>query len=361
MLQLNRPFKELKLFILLCLFIYFCISCQHQSTKVSAIIKTQLLLISPTVQKPCDSFSINYEKTLQHAGMVNLATFDSSIMLSLRYATTHNFLNINVYHGCTICYVHRTTAAKIKRAQSYIKALHPHYSIIIFDATRPCSVQQFMWDSAKMNIDDKRKFLSNPHNRSLHNYGLAVDCSLCDSTGKELDMGTAFDFAGEKAYPCLEQILLTTGKLSQTQIDNRKLLRTAMVKAGFSVNGFEWWHFNSCNRTIAKKTAACIIDFNTFEFPKSDIVVSPQEATGLVFKVQIAALPRSIDKKNSISSGLMLECYIQDALYKYTVGRCSTIQKAYLLQDSLTRVGFKNAFIVCFKDGKRIAIKDIIQ
>jgi len=361
MLQLYRPFKELKLYILSCLFILFCISCRHQPTKVSTIIKTQSSHISPTIQKPCDSFSIKYEKTLQNAGMVNLATFDSSIVLSLRYATTDNFLNINVYHGCTICYVHRTTAAKVKLAQAYIKAIHPKYSIVIYDATRPCCVQQIMWDSAHLNIDDKRKFLDNPHNRSLHNYGLAVDCSLCDPSGKEIDMGTTFDYAGEKAYPCLENLLCAKGSLSQSQIANRKLLRTAMVKAGFSVNPFEWWHFNSCNRTIAKKTAACIVDFNTFEFPKDEIDVSPQDITGLVFKVQIAALPRPIAKKDSITNGLKLECYIQDAMYKYTVGRCNTIQNAFVLQDSLNKAGFKKAFIVCFKDGKRIAIKDIIQ
>jgi D-alanyl-D-alanine dipeptidase len=360
MLHLNRSFKELKLYKILAISFLLLASCNEQIKKTIEIHKQQETIVTKTLVL-VDSFPIKYEQTLQNAGLVNLYAIDSSIVVSMRYASNNNFLKTNFYHDYKECFVHRETAKKIKLAQNYIQTSHSGYHIIVFDATRPCSVQQYMWDSAKLSIEDKRKFLANPHKHSLHNYGLAVDCSIVDNNGNELDMGTSFDFAGEKAYPSLESVLLLKGILSQTQIDNRKILREAMIKAGFILNPFEWWHFNACSRMIAEKSAACIVDFNTFVFPKKGSTDADQNISGIMYKVQIAALPNRMEKKDSMAYHLHLDCYMQDALYKYTVGRYKQIQDAYSLQDSIVKRGFSNAFIVCFKDGKRIAVKDILQ
>lgn len=65
-------------------------------------------------------------------------------------------------------------------------------------------------------------------------------------------MGTKYDFFGELAYPSREAELLKSGKLTQQQIDNRQILRTAMRQGGFSPIEFEWWHFNALSREKAK-------------------------------------------------------------------------------------------------------------
>ena len=109
-----------------------------------------------------------------------------------------------------------------------------------------------MWDTLKMQPFEKIKYLSDPKTGGLHNYGLAVDISILNKKGKELDMGTPFDFMGELASPQCETKMLASGKLTQEQIDNRKLLRYIMNKAGFYAIPYEWWHFNLCTIQTAK-------------------------------------------------------------------------------------------------------------
>ena len=108
-----------------------------------------------------------------------------------------------------------------------------------------------MWDTVKIPMAEKTKYLSNPKYGSLHNYGAAVDISIVDEKNIPLDMGTSYDFFGELAYPEKEQQMLREGKLTQQQIDNRKLLRAVMQKASFFNIQTEWWHFNSCTREFA--------------------------------------------------------------------------------------------------------------
>ena len=102
------------------------------------------------------------------------------------------------------------------------------------------------------NYPEKSKYVSNPKNGSLHNYGAAVDITVAKKNGVALDMGTPYDFFGEAAEPQLESILLANGTLTAIQIQNRKILREVMVKAGFIQLPTEWWHYNACPREDAK-------------------------------------------------------------------------------------------------------------
>ena len=103
-----------------------------------------------------------------------------------------------------------------------------------------------------MPNSEKGKFVSNPKNASIHNFGAAVDLTIAKTNGEPLDMGTEFDHIGELAYPTMEYFFLKDGQLNQQQVDNRKLLRKVMQKAGFTWLTTEWWHFNSCSREEAK-------------------------------------------------------------------------------------------------------------
>jgi D-alanyl-D-alanine dipeptidase len=80
-----------------------------------------------------------------------------------------------------------------------------------------------------------------------------VDVSIADENGELLDMGTEYDYFGEEAQPELEGKMLAEKKLTAHQVENRKLLRSIMKKAGFRVLPSEWWHFNSCSREEARK------------------------------------------------------------------------------------------------------------
>jgi D-alanyl-D-alanine dipeptidase len=101
-----------------------------------------------------------------------------------------------------------------------------------------------MWNSLDIPVAEKRKFLAEPGQHSMHNYGAAVDLSIVDQYGDPLDMGTPYDHRGPKAYPRKEEELLEEGKLTEQQVKNRRLLRDVMTKAGFNSIPTEWWHFS---------------------------------------------------------------------------------------------------------------------
>lgn len=330
---------------------------QTQTISKKTINRVELLAI----KKPIDSFNYKYQKTLQLAGLVSVADIDSSITIALKYATTDNFLKINLYNSCKYCYVHPELAKKLKNAQSLIKLKNKNVSIVIFDATRPACIQQLMWDSAKMNMEDKRRFLANPKNHSLHNYGMAIDCSLIDETGKLLDMGTDFDYAGELAFPCMESSLEQKKIVTANQIANRKILRNAMLNSGFTINPYEWWHFNACTRTTAQKNYNLISDFSKFVSPKINKVDSFQANVGLIFKVQIITSPKLLNATNELFKGLKVDYYVQDTIFKYTIGKCKNFQAAYSLRDSVAKLGFIQAFVVCFNGTKRVSVNDFNQ
>lgn len=191
------------------------------------------------------------EQQLINAGLVNIKQVDSSIMVDLKYATKDNFLNKVLYDSLSNCYMLPDVAEKLALAQFLLKSEYPHLSLKIYDAVRPRSVQQKMWNMLDMPAKEKTKYVSNPKNGSLHNFGAAVDLTIVDSVGNELDMGTAYDYFGKLAYPRLEKEMLTEGRLNQLQLNNRLILRNAMQEAGFMPITTEWWHFNACYRKDA--------------------------------------------------------------------------------------------------------------
>lgn len=191
------------------------------------------------------------EAHLIKMGLVNIQEIEPSIKVDLRYSSTNNFMNTDVYGDWENAYLQPDVAEKLMLAQMLLKTKFPNYSLLILDAARPVSVQYKMWKMLEMPSAEKTKYLSNPQNGSLHNYGAAVDVTIVNEMGEELDMGTPYDFFGDEAHPSKEMQMLLEGKLTEEQINNRKLLRDVMQKAGFTQLPTEWWHFNACSRPQA--------------------------------------------------------------------------------------------------------------
>ena len=192
------------------------------------------------------------EQQMISAGLINVQEKEPGILVELKYSSTDNFLNTDVYGELENAYLQPDVLIKLQKAYQYLIDKDSTLTFIIYDATRPVSVQQKMWDIVQENYPEKSKYVSNPKNGSLHNYGAAVDITVATKNGVALDMGTPYDFIGEAAEPQLENILLANGTLSELQIQNRKILREVMVKAGFVQLPSEWWHYNSCSREQAK-------------------------------------------------------------------------------------------------------------
>ena len=106
----------------------------------------------------------------------------------------------------------------------------------------------------KVKHTNKDIYVSNPaHGGGMHNYGMAVDITLCTLKGDTLDMGTKIDYMGMAAHIDHEDRLVSEKKISPKARENRQLLRKVMRHGGFIPLRTEWWHFNKCSRATAKK------------------------------------------------------------------------------------------------------------
>lgn len=193
------------------------------------------------------------ELSMERQGMVDIQTVDPTVKVSLMYGRADNFTGKVLYTDLRRAYLHPEAARALKKAQAELKHLRPGLCLKVYDAARPMSVQQRMYDVVKGT--PKAIYVSNPRNGGgLHNYGLAVDITLCDeATGDTLPMGTKIDHLGSLAHVKGEAEMLAAGRISPQALENRRLLRRAMAAGGFKVLSTEWWHFNLKSHATARK------------------------------------------------------------------------------------------------------------
>ena len=200
----------------------------------------------------------SFEAAMQKQGLVDVQKVDPTIQVELKYSTTDNFVGKDVYGNLTRAYMQPMAARKLAKASQYLQAHHPNLRLLVYDAARPRQAQWNLWNALpNLPERERRKYVADPREGSIHNYGCAVDLTVATEDGRSgapdpLDMGTKYDFFGELAYPSREAALLKAGKLTRQQLDNRHILRTAMLQGGFTHIEYEWWHFNALSRAKAK-------------------------------------------------------------------------------------------------------------
>ena len=178
--------------------------------------------------------------------VVNIQELDPTILVDLRYSSNDNFLKKDIYGDLDECFLRKEPAEMLCLANKHLKASHPDLRLLVFDGLRTRSVQKKLWDALDtIPVSERAQFVADPKKGSIHNYGAAVDLTLALENGSELDMGTRYDHFGELAFPVLEDSLLALGKLTDKQIENRRILRRVMTKAGFYTIDSEWWHFDA--------------------------------------------------------------------------------------------------------------------
>lgn len=190
-------------------------------------------------------------QSLKAAGFVNIHDLDSTIQVDLMYSRADNFTGKVLYTDLKEAYLHPKAAKALVVAQQLLKAERPDLSLKIYDAARPMHIQQRMWNAVKGT--PQQNYVSNPKNGGgLHNYGMAVDVTLCYENGDTLDMGTVIDYLGKWAHIDIEDDMMKNGIISKEAYNNRRLLRDIMKRAGFKALRSEWWHFNYITRAEAK-------------------------------------------------------------------------------------------------------------
>ena len=166
--------------------------------------------------------------------LVEIIKLDPTVRLDIRYATTNNFMRRPMYRQAR-AFLQRPAAEALVRAHQSLKP--KGYGILVFDGYRPWSVTKAFWDAA---TDEQRKleFVANPRKGSRHNRACAADVSLFElSTGREVQMPSAYDEFNERAFPNY------AGGTAESRA-RRDLLRQAMEAQGYTVYPGEWWHFD---------------------------------------------------------------------------------------------------------------------
>jgi len=180
---------------------------------------------------------------------VVLADYVPAIIQEIRYYSTYNFIGDRIDGYEEPCAILTMEAARaLKSVSNEMNVMG--YRLKVFDAYRPAAaVKHFvLWGLEDTDIRmkpyfypdlDKEELFMRGYiaSRSSHSRGSTVDLTLFDmKTGKELDMGSPFDYFSEVSHP-------DYAGLTKEQYDNRMLLRTVMLRNGFEPYDCEWWHF----------------------------------------------------------------------------------------------------------------------
>ena len=199
------------------------------SLKFRFLVIFGIILFVPNAKAQNEVYAEPQKQEIADTTFVNLKDYSKDFIYDMKYATEDNFLKAKVY-DCAECVLrYKTVQALIAANKVFMKN---GCKIKIYDCYRPLSIQKKMWE-----IVSNPEYVADPKKGSIHNRGGAVDISLVNADGIELEMGTKFDFFGIQAGHNYK-------KLPVPVIANRKYLKSVMVKNGFNSFDSEWWHYN---------------------------------------------------------------------------------------------------------------------
>ncbi|HUL20822.1 MAG TPA: D-alanyl-D-alanine dipeptidase, partial [Thermodesulfobacteriota bacterium] len=166
------------------------------------------------------------------ADLVDIKEVNPRVVVDMKYASEDNFTKRKLYDSNT-CFLRKPTAVKLDAVQKELEKMN--LGLKVWDCYRPLAVQWIFW-----KILPDERYVANPETGSRHNRASAVDLTLVDSRGKELQMPTGFDDFSSRADHHYRD-------LPAEAIRNRELLKGLMEKAGFISLAEEWWHYDDEN------------------------------------------------------------------------------------------------------------------
>jgi D-alanyl-D-alanine dipeptidase len=149
--------------------------------------------------------------------------------IDIKYATTDNFVG-EVIYPCGKCYLVPAAARALQNVK--FELYKKGYGLKLFDCYRPRPAQYKLWEKVP-----NPNYVARPSEGSMHNRGVAIDLTITDQQGREIDMGTPYDFFGPEAHHDYK------GHDKKVN-DMRTLLKSTMEKHGFASIRTEWWHYS---------------------------------------------------------------------------------------------------------------------
>ncbi len=194
--------------------------------------------------------AIRIEDIATQPAFRRLATI-ARIEVDLRYAGRNNFEGRVLYQGIDCAWLRAEAAAGLEAAAAWLARSHAGHRLRVLDALRPQRVQEAIWRHVAGT--PAAHYFAEPVRGSVHSFGMAVDVTLVDAAGRELDMGSAFDAMTPASHPALEAGQLAAGAITREHIAARAILRGAMAAGGFRGIPTEWWHFDHGDRDAVRR------------------------------------------------------------------------------------------------------------
>ena len=236
-----------------------------------------ILLLSLCAQPAAATSPNDFARKMQEYGLVDIQSLDDEILIDLKYSSTDNFVGVDMYGELNEAYLEAEFASKVARAQRILKQRHPQYTLLIYDAARPISVQRAM--RCIVEGTPFEGFVADGTRGGRHNYGVAVDLTIATLDGTPLDMGAGFDDFTDAAsvkgtpdnsdpttrtvevYRKYINSLCDQGLISRVAAQNRILLIEVMHAAGLYPYRREWWHFEEIISITATREKYQLLDF----------------------------------------------------------------------------------------------------
>lgn len=219
----------------------------------------------------------DFDTSMSSYGLVDIQSIDDEILVELKYSSTDNFVGEDMYGNLERAYFEPSFADRVVKAQQILKRRNPNYTLLIYDAARPISVQRHM--RKVVEGTQFEGFVADGTKGGRHNYGVAVDLTIAQIDGSPLDMGAEFDDFSKAASvkgtpdtddPATRSIevyrdyvlgLAERGIISLEAANNRLLLIEVMLEAGLYPYRREWWHFEEIISIKETRDKYKLLDF----------------------------------------------------------------------------------------------------
>ena len=238
-----------------------------------------LIAMLASLSVMAQSESVDFDAKMREYNLVDIKSLPGAedIVVSLKYSTTDNFVGKDMYGSLNKAYFTPDFAKKIIRAQQILQKYHPDYTLLIYDAARPISVQKFM--RSLVEGTTLQDFVADGTKGGRHNFGVAVDLTITPRVGEPLDMGATFDeFSDAVAvkgtsdtndsanrnidvYTNYVYGLVDKGLISVEAAKNRLLLIKVMLEAGLYPYRREWWHYEELTPMSETRKTRKLLDF----------------------------------------------------------------------------------------------------
>lgn len=175
---------------------------------------------------------------------------------------------------------HHARAGLARRLADAGASLPEGVDLLIVEAFRSPRHQRGYWDGYRADLlahypglTERRLYqLASrwvaPPDVAPHCTGGAVDLTLCDADGVELDLGSALDATPEQSSGAC----FTAAAVPREAAANRALLVGALGRAGLVNYPTEWWHWSYGERYWAFRSGSAHARYGPVEFAPPDFI-----------------------------------------------------------------------------------------